>query len=642
MFRSAAAAVLLLAGSGWAADDTPAWLKDLASVTLPQYPAKVNSVVLLDEDHTSAAESGRLTTIRRTAIKVLTRQGGDIHFFDSYDSRSGKVKDFRAWMIAPSGKVKKYGKDEIVDAACASNDVYNECRRRAVSGKADAEIGSIFGYESTIEYESFANQVHFAFQDAFPVRLARLVVTVPASWEVKSASFNGAPAESAPSGGTYTWQMENLAAIEPEHSSPSYISLAPWVGATLLPPGGKRTTITWPEAARLLTELNEGQAEPNDGITAKARSLVEGATSEMDKIRAIGRFTQQVNYVSIQVNVAKGGGYRPHPASQTFQKLYGDCKDKANLTRAMLKAVGITSYPVAIYSGDRTHVLQEWPSLGAFNHAITAIRVSDGTKSPAVLEHPKLGRLLFFDPTDPYVVPGYLPDHEQASFALLGAGADGDLVRVPAGMPVAAERERQVDAVLAADGSISGKFVEKDTGEALADAVSVYRGSLRADYIRLIEHWIGTSIPSSTASGIEAQDSNGEFVLKGEFKSTRFAQRPQQRMLIFRAGLLRHGDFRFAEKTRKYPIVMDTDALHETVRIELPKEFKVDELPSPIHVDSEFGKVEAGWQAEGGTLVFHRTLEMRAQTVPAARYADLKKFLEVVSTAEDAPVVLVR
>jgi hypothetical protein len=641
MFRSAVLFVALAAACP-AADDTPAWLKDLTTVTLPSYPAKANSVVLLNEEHTTAAENGRLTTVTRTAMKVLTRQGGDILYFDSYDTRSGKVRDFRAWMISPSGKVKKYGKDEIVDVACAENDVYNECRRRAVSGKRDAEPGAIFAYESAIEFESFSNQVSFHFQDSTPVRLARLQITVPSGWEVKTVSFNGAPTEPAPSGGTYTWQMENLAAMEHEPASPSYLTLAPWVGVNLLPPGGKHNTTSWAEAARLLSQLHDGTADSSDALTAKARSLVEGAATELDKIHAIGRFTQQLNYVSIQVNLAKGGGYRPHPAAQTFQKLYGDCKDKANLTRAMLKAVGITAYPVAIYSGDRTHVQTEWPSLGAFNHAITAIRVGPETKAPAVLDHPKLGHLLFFDPTDPYVAPGYLPDHEQASLALVGAGESGDLVRVPAGVAAAAERERQVEAVLTSDGAISGKFVEKRSGEMLADAVAGYRGRQRADFVRSIERWIGESIPSSTSSGIEAQEGNGEFVLKGAFQSTRFAQRPQQRMMIFRAGLLHHGDFRFNEKTRNYPVVLDADALTETVRIELPKEFKVDELPPPIQVSSEFGKIEASWKAESGTLIYRRTLEINAQTVPVARYGELRKFLDVVMTAEEAPVVLMR
>src|SRR5215471_857110 len=249
--RRALGLLLFALAAARAADDTPAWLKELSNASLPQYPAKVNAVVLLNEEHTTAAEGGRLTTVTRTAIKVLTRQGTDIRFFDQYDTRSGKVRDFRAWMIAPSGKVKKYGKDEIVDVACVDNDVYNECRRRVVSGKRDAELGAIFGYESTIEYESFDDQVFFNFQDSSPVRLARLQITVPPSWEVKSVSFNGAPKEAVSSVGTYTWQMENLAAIEREPASPGFLSIVPWVGVNLMPPGGKRTTTAWPAAAKL-------------------------------------------------------------------------------------------------------------------------------------------------------------------------------------------------------------------------------------------------------------------------------------------------------------------------------------------------------------------------------------------------------
>src|SRR5260370_26594483 len=166
-----------------AADDAPSWLKELAAVQLPAYDAKVNTVVLLNEEHTTAADSGKLSTTTRTAVKILARQGVDIIFSDQYDTASGKVRDFRAWMISPTGKVKKYAKEEILDVACVANDVYNECHRRMVSGKRDIEAGAIFGYESIIAYQSFSNQLAFHFQDSSPVRLARFLGTLPARWE---------------------------------------------------------------------------------------------------------------------------------------------------------------------------------------------------------------------------------------------------------------------------------------------------------------------------------------------------------------------------------------------------------------------------------------------------------------------------
>jgi hypothetical protein len=632
----------LFAGILSAADDTPPWLRDLARVQLPQFDAKVNTVVLLNEEHTTVAESGKLSTTTRTALKILARQGVEVAFYDQYYTGSGKVRDFRAWMISPSGKVKKYGKEEIVDVACVDNDVYNECRRRMVSGKRDAEAGAVFGYESVVEYQSFSNQLSFHFQDSSPVQLARLLVTVPAGWEVKTSSFNGAPREPAPAGTTYTWQMENLPELKSESASPSFLTLAPWVGVNLLGPSGNRPVLSWPDAARLLSTLNSGESGPSEALVAKARSLIEGSTTEFAKISAIGRFTQQLKYVSIQVNLSKGGGYKPHAAAQTFEKLYGDCKDKANLTRAMLKAVGITAYPVAIFSGDRTHVSGEWPSLGAFNHAISAIRVGPETKAPAVLEDARLGRLLFFDPTDPYVPPGYLPDHEQASLALVAVGEAGDLVRVPASLPAAAGHDRQVEATLSADGSITGHFVDKRTGEELGNAVAHYRSNSKSDYSKMIERWVGQSVPGALTTGIEVVDKDGEFALEAKFASARFAQRPQAQMLIFKAALLSHADLRLTEKTRKHPVVVDTDALSETVRIVLPTGFKVDELPPPVRIDSSFGKYEATWTSENGAIVFKRSFEMPAQTVPVARYAEFKQFLDRVSGSSELPVVLVR
>ncbi|HEV2689814.1 MAG TPA: DUF3857 domain-containing protein [Bryobacteraceae bacterium] len=632
---------LFLSWTAFAADDAPPWLRELTTVTLPQYEAKVNSVVLFDEEHTTVGDSGKLTTTTRRALKFLNRQGVEPIFAEQYDTASGKVRDFRAWMIAPSGKVKKYGKEEILDIACTENDVYNQCRVRMVSGKRDVEVGAVFGYEATVDQQSFSNQLMYHFQESSPVRMARFEVAVPSGWEVTTASFNGAPREAVAAGGAYSWQMENLPAIERESASPSYRSLAPWVGVGLLGPGA-HPVASWPQAAKLLSDLNDGQAEPNEAMTAKAKSLTEGAHSDLEKIRALGRFAQQVNYVSIQVNIAKGGGYRPHPAPQVFQKLYGDCKDKANLMRALLKAVGITAYPVAVYSGDRTHVRAEWPSLGEFNHAISAIRVGPDTVAPAVLDHPKMGRLLFFDSTDPYVPAGYLPEHEQASFALVGAGDTGDLVRLPAGLAAAASHQRTVEAVLKPDGSIDGGFVEKYSGEAFAQAIGEYRGVSKTDYVKGIERWVGRSIPGSATSGVEVQDGNGEFVLKGKFGSKSYAQNPQPRMMIFRAALLRHGQVRLTQKTRKYPVVLDSDALAETVRIALPDGFKVDELPPRVHLDSPFGKYDATWVLEGGSVVFERKLEMQAQSVPVQQYAELRKFLDAAMGSAELPVVLMK
>ena len=183
-----------MCSAAFAADDAPAWLRDAAAVSVPQYPPKVNTVILFNEEQTVVSETGKLSTTTRTAIKFLARVGTDVTFFEQYDTASGKIREFRAWMIGPSGKVKKLGKEDIVDTACAENDIYNECRRRLVSGKRDAEVGSVFGYESTVEHQLYSNQLSFRFQDTSPVKLARFIVTVPRWMGVEESPFQrGAP-----------------------------------------------------------------------------------------------------------------------------------------------------------------------------------------------------------------------------------------------------------------------------------------------------------------------------------------------------------------------------------------------------------------------------------------------------------------
>lgn len=272
----------------------------------------------------------------------------------------------------------------------------------------------------------------------------------------------------------------------------------------------------------------------------------------------------------------------------------------------------------------------------------TAAELTSGIDASAA-KLSALGRLMFFDPTDPYVPVGYLPEHEQASLALVGVPGTGDLVRVPVAPAAARDRVRQVEATLKSDGSITGSFVERMTGESFAGSAGKFRVASKADFNQMLERWLAWSIPGVAISGLTATEQGGAFVLRGEFAAPKYAQLPQAGTIIFRAGVLRHRDaLRLTEKNRKYPIVMDADALQESVKIALPEGFKVDEAPDAIHIESPFGKYDAKWESTPGALVFNRKIEVRAQSVPADSYAALRTFLDGVYGSAEMPVVLVK
>ncbi len=639
------------AGVAGAADEAPAWLKELAGKTVPAYPPKVNAVVLLHEERVVLEDTGRALSTTRFAVRILHRDGaGAATAYKSYDTDSGKIRDFQAWMIQPSGKVKKYGKEEILDTALVDNDIFNEVRARRVLAQRDADAGAVFGFEATSERRTVFTQFEWLFQVRLPVQTSRFTITVPADWRAEAITLNHAPMEPAVSGSTYTWQLENLPYLEDEEAAPPVSSLSPRIAVSCFPQSGARpaagkTFASWTDVSTWLTELNDPQAEPDASISAKARELTQGAATELDKLRALGRFAQSVNYVSIQTGIGRGGGYRPHAAAEVFKKMYGDCKDKANLMRSLLKSLGIQSYPVSIYSGDRLYVRENWPSPQQFNHAILAIKVGDATDAPAIVKHPALGRLLFFDPTDPDVPLGLLPPHEQASLALVVAGGDGGLVRMPITPPAGILFERTTQAAILSDGSVSGTVEERRGGEAAASARGARRALSGVDYQARLERWITYSLPGGKLDKLEVSDdaATGEFRLKAGFASPRFAQAPQPRLMMFRAGILRQREnLRLTEPKRKHPVVLDSESFAETVNVKLPPGYAVDEVPDPVKLQTAFGSFEANWESSADGLVFRRKLLVPATTVPVEKYADLKKFFDQAYGAAESPVVLVR
>ncbi len=328
-----------------------------------------------------------------------------------------------------------------------------------------------------------------------------------------------------------------------------------------------------------------------------------------------------------------------------FNKNYGDCKDKANLMRALLKSLGVESYPVLIFSGDPNRVEPEWPSPQQFNHCIIAVKVSDETQAPTIVKHPSLGRLLIFDPTDDDTPVGDLPDHEQGSYALIVAGEAGELMKMPVTPPEANRLERAVEAELGADGSLTAKVSERSFGQAAVEERRLFKRVERPQYVKYLERWITQTAPSANVLKSEPKDDarEGKFALDVEFKSPNYAQLMRGRLMVFKPAIVsRRSSVFLTEAKRKHPVVLDSEAYDETVRIKLPEGFDVDEMPDALEVSQPFGNYAAKCEVKEGHLIFRRSLALKAGIIPVEQYASVRGFFERIRAVEQTPVVLVK
>jgi hypothetical protein len=656
IFRPSATALaalcfLVFASYAIRAEEPPAWLVEASRIAVPAYDIKnVPAVVLRNEETIVVNSDGTVTRTTRYAIRVLVREGREEAFARVvYQTDSEKVRALDAWLIRRSGQPKTYGKKEVVDLALAENDLYNEARIKVINASEEVDAGDVFGFESVSEERTIFSQFQFQFQDDLPVIQSRFNLTLPSGWRAESVTFNHAKVEPAVNGSSYNWELRSLAPIPHEVESPSRSSLSPRLAVSFFPTssavGPVKTFSNWSDVARWMSDIEDPQMTVDDALAVKAKELTANAKTEFEKIQAISRYVQGIQYISIQVGTGKGGGYIPHTATEVFAKSYGDCKDKANLMRAMLSVLKIQSFMVSITADDRTFVRAEWASPHQFNHCIIAIRISDATKSPAVVVHPALGRLLMFDPTDPYTPIGDLPDEQQGSLALIDHKDTAALTEMPV-LPAETNRlERTVEISLDPAGDIAGKVSEKSVGQAAAQERARLRGLSTPEYNRLIEGWVARGAAGAKALKITAKDghSEGNFNLDVEFSANSYAQLMQGRLMVFKPAIIgRLERLRFTEGDRAHPYVIDATTYSESVKIKLPAGFAVDEVPEAAKLETSFGKYSADYVVQGDSLVFTRSLTLNRATIPASNYDTVKKFFGSVHAAEQSPVVLIK
>ena len=133
--------------------------------------------------------------------------------------------------------------------------------------------------------------------------------------------------------------------------------------------------------------------------------------------------------------------------------------------RAMLKAVKIDSYlGAASTRATRSTCARSGRRRSSSTTASSPSAWATRRKSPTIVEHPTLGRLLIFDATDENTPVGDLPDHEQGSLALVDHKDSSALLRMPVTPPEANRLERVTEAQLDADGAIHALWTRLRTG----------------------------------------------------------------------------------------------------------------------------------------------------------------------------------
>lgn len=638
---SLALAMLLLASIESRAD-APAWLRTLSAVPAGGAGA---AVVLLDQEDVTVGVDGRVRSIRRYAVRIANRDGRDAALArEVYVTSSGRIRAVRGWIISAGGRERDLGDRHVIDVSSADNDVYNEVRVRAIAARDEVAPGDVFGAEIESEDRMLFAQFEWVLQNRWPTRQARRSLTLPPRWTTRDITFNAPSISPRVEGLTTIWEARDLPGLSEEPLMPPATAVVPRVAVSV---HGEGTTqpagafASWKEVAGWLHGLSASVATPTESVAQRARELTSGLSSTGDRIGAIGRFTQKVQYVSIQTGLGRGGGYQPRAPEMVLARNYGDCKDKAALMRSLLAAVGIPAYLVTVYSGDPEYVRREWPSPQQFNHAIVAVSVDATATGPAILKHPALGPLLLFDPTDPYTPVGELPIYEQGSLALIVSPLTSDLDVVPLSALEEPLAERTVEGSVDQGGKLLARITERTRGEAASSERAAAASLSPADYHAFVSARVSASVPGGKVLKLTSDPASGSrFELTLDVEGT--SAQASGNLLLVKAPFTRMVRELPSASGRTLPVSIERARSVDTVSLEIPQGFAVDELPQQVSIETPFGRYGLTYRVAEGRLVAQRTLDLTRSTVPASNVGALRAFLEAVRAADDAVVVLQR
>jgi hypothetical protein len=624
--------------------EVPDWLRVLARQPAKSYADDVDAVKLLDDQVTTVKENGDIVQRERVAFRILRTEGRRFATFPVVYDADSKVNYLYGWSITNKGQ--EYESKDIMEATVSSYEVYSDTKVKAVRATG-ADVGTIVGFEYEQKKRPYIFQDFWDFQSTVPVEWSRYELHLASGWRFKADWVNHEVQSPTEEGGAVIWNLGAVSPIEREPHRPSYEALAGRMVLTFLSDKmPAKTYKDWSEFGSWYTQLASGVRDANPALQQRVQELAPASLPLMDRIRALARFAQHdVRYVEISIGI---GGWRPHLAADILTHRYGDCKDKATVLSSMLAQIGVKSYYLLVDT-ERGKFTKNSPPQAAFNHMILAIALPEASYAkplPALFEHPKLGHLLIFDPTNEWTPFGQIPPYEQDSYGLLVGEQGGELINLPLSKPEANEITRTAHLKLLPDGTLQGQIEEVRTGfAAMWQRLRLQRElTSQNDRLKMLERFLGTTVANFKIDSFEvinADDIEKDLVFRYTFTADHYAKNAGP-LLLLRPRVV--GEMAGAwdtSKPRHYAYQFDAPFMEsDTVEIALPDGFKVDELPDPAATTFPFGEYTSKIENSGNLLRYNRQYRMNATLVPLEQTGNLKKFFSDITADERSTAVL--
>jgi cellulose synthase operon protein C len=436
-----------------------------------------------------------------------------------------------------------------------------------------------------------------------PELLKRYVLIAPAAQKLFAHAEKVNPASVSARDGAqvFLWESREVPALPREPRSPGVTETSPYVHVS--------TMGDWKQLGSWYADLIRPQFALDQSLNDELSRITNGLQADKEKIRAIQEFVlRSTHYVALEFGIYS---YKPYPVTQIYARRFGDCKDKASLMIALLRAAGIEAEIALVRTRSLGDVAAEPASIAVFNHAIVYVPKYD----------------LWLDGTAEYA-GRELPLEDQGAFSLtVSLGGAAQIRHIPMSRVADNYTRHVIRGELSAQGVIQFSGSTTTRGEdapGLRHDLAVREQQLDTFRRDLAEVFPNVQVDSVAVHGAEVLSSSVSVEFQGALNS------PQYKRVVSLSSSWMPRSYVTAlanSSTRTQDVVLPSPwTTEEEIHIALPQGAEVVSLPRDQNISSAFGALRLHYKKSGGEVIIQSHVQFEKARVTAAEYPAFRQF----------------
>ncbi|WP_394667160.1 DUF3857 domain-containing protein [uncultured Chryseobacterium sp.] len=569
-----------------------------------------------------------------TVTTVLNKDGdSDAQIYIPYE-KGNSISDIKVNIYDESGKkIKSFSKSDFGDFANNNQGTfYSDNRVMALSYTPTQ-------YPYTVEFSyQIADENTVFLPDFIPFRStnisleeAQMKIINKSGIELKTktypSAYNYTSVTESDNAGEKIYSYKNVPAIDDAFLLPQPIKILPKVSFALTKFNleGKQGSINnWSEfGSWYYNSILQPVSLSTPAIKAEVAALnLQGTTEE--KVKKLYQYMQsKTRYIFVALGI---GGWQPMLPDEVQKKGYGDCKGLTNYMKTLLDEAGIPSYYSVINSGSSPVSFdKDFPKMGG-NHVILMVPAEKGN--------------IWLENTSQQIAFNHL-SYGTTERNVLSIRKNGiELIDTPVYTADQSKEKQLLKIKLNEDNSISGEGnfaytgIQYDNNLVLATMSPKERNEAIKNLLDVL-HFEKIEMKNFLN---DKDNAVAKFDL--DFKANNYSKNAGSSM-IFRAVPIYSNNVYKTDENRELPFELRQSFQDEyEISFALPKNYKIEELPENVTLNSEFGTYKLSFVKNGEELKVSRTIRINKGLYPKEKYNDYVNFRKKTINIDNSKILI--